>query len=244
MEILKNKLEEIISLLSKDDSQDIKDRISTSVSMQPFNEYEYIISSLFALNRLTFSEYLEIRDEYIARNMHLYVFEISAPRTFGEKWAQGHILGLVPDFIKPTKKLDENYAGQYDLLYDLPSKGRIKIEVKASRVVDSNSDQPLYIKALSSESKLPFDMNFQQIKPKCCDVFIWIGVWRDTIKYWVLSSREVEGNRYYSNKQHRGNRGEGQLHVKDANIKEFIRYSVKLTDILEKVKMAYKRQSE
>ena len=34
---------------------------------------------------------MEIRDEYIARNMYLYIFEISAPRGFGEQWAQGHL---------------------------------------------------------------------------------------------------------------------------------------------------------
>ena len=68
----------------------------------------------------------------------------------------------------------------------------IKIEVKASRAVDFNSQEPLYVKALAWESKMPFDMNFQQVKPKCCDVFVWIGVWRDTIKYWVLASKEVE----------------------------------------------------
>lgn len=35
-------------------------------------------------------------------------------------------------------------------------------------------------------------MNFQQVKPRCCDVFVWIAVWRDVIRYWVLSSNEVE----------------------------------------------------
>ena len=78
-------------------------------------------------------------------------------------------------------------------------------------------------------------MNFQQIKPACCDVFVWIGVWRDVIRYWVLSSAEVESNPYYSVGQHRGNVGEGQLWLKDTNIKDFNQYEVGVRDILTKI---------
>jgi hypothetical protein len=106
--------------------------------------------------------------------MYLYIFEISAPRGFGEAWAQGHLKELVPEVVKSTRKLDPNYSGQYDLLLD----GHIKIEVKASRAVDASMDAPLYVKALASDSTKPFWMNFQQIKPACCDVFVWIAVWR------------------------------------------------------------------
>lgn len=66
----------------------------------------------------------------------------------------------------------------------------IKIEVKASRAVDFDRDEPLYVKALASDSKKRFDMNFQQVKPACCDVFVWIGVWRDVIRYWVLAAKK------------------------------------------------------
>ena len=49
---------------------------------------------------------------------------------------------------KPSKKLDPSYSGEYDFLLD----GGIKIEVKASRAVDFDSDEPLYVKALASDS--------------------------------------------------------------------------------------------
>ena len=78
-------------------------------------------------------------------------------------------------------------------------------------------------------------MNFQQIKPACCDVFVWIAVWRDKIRYWVLSSKEVIANKYYSIGQHRGNIGEGQLWLKDTNIEEFNKYEVGVRDILAKI---------
>ena len=78
-------------------------------------------------------------------------------------------------------------------------------------------------------------MNFQQIKPNCCDVFVWIGVWRDVIKYWVLSSDEVKNNEHYSQGQHRGNVGEGQLWITERNIEKFKSYECSVRDLLDKI---------
>ncbi len=242
MQILKKKLEKLINGLSAHNRDQVKNRLADLISVYPFNEYEYIISSLLGLDKITLGDYLEIRDEYIARNMYLYIFEISAPRGFGEQWAQGHLKELVPELIKPTRKLEKNYSGQYDFIYPLKGNEAIRIEVKASRAVDFSSQEPLYVKALAWESKLPFDMNFQQVKPKCCDVFVWIGVWRDVIKYWVLSSKEMERNKYYSKGQHRGNTGEGQLHLKHDNMKEFQKYQAGPKELLRKIIEAYDRQ--
>ncbi len=86
-------------------------------------------------------------------------------------------------------------------------------------------------------------MNFQQIKPKCCDVFVWIGVWRDEIKYWVLASKEVADNPFFSDKQHRGNVGEGQLHIKDSNITQFEKYRVSSDRLHSGILAAYQRQT-
>ena len=242
METLKKHLEKLIKTLSSQQRNKLKNLLDDLISVYPFNEYEYIISSLLGLGKISLDDYLEIRGEYIARNMYLYIFEISAPRTFGEQWAQGHLKELVPELTKPTKKLDKKYSGEYDFLYRLSGKQIIKIEVKASRAVDFNSEEPLYVKALSWKSKKSFCMNFQQVKPKCCDVFVWVGVWRDIIKYWVLPSKTVENNKYYSKGQHRGNIGEGQLHLKHDNIKEFQKYLSKPNGLLEKITEAYKRQ--
>jgi len=84
------------------------------ISVYPFNEYEFIISTLLGADVLSLDDYYVLRDEYIARNLYLYIFEISAPRGFGELWSQGHLKELVPKLIKPTKKLDAEYSGQYD----------------------------------------------------------------------------------------------------------------------------------
>jgi hypothetical protein len=241
MEQLKEKLNKLVEELSDDKKELIKTRLENLISVYPFNEYEYIISSLMGAGKITLDDYYEIRDEYISRNMYLYIFEIGSPRGFGEQWAQGHLKELVPELLKPTKKLEENYKGDYDFI--LPDKENlVRIEVKASRAVDGGSSEPLYVKALAYESKHPFWMNFQQIKPAHCDVFVWVAVWRDVIKYWVLSSNEVLNNKYYSKGQHRGNSGEGQLHIKDDNINEFRSYEIKPNELKSAILNAFERQ--
>lgn len=199
-------------------------------SVYPFNKFEYIISHLIGTGTITLQQYLDIRNSYLERNKYLYVFEITAPRTFGEMWAQRHLNEVVPELQRPSTLYDPEYSGQYDFWHN-----GIRIEVKASRAVRRKSGDSLIIKALSSDSKYGFDMNFQQIKPACCDVFVWIAVWRDVIRYWVLSSDEVKSNRYYSSGQHRGNVGEGQLWIKDTNIDDFNEYEVGVREILSKI---------
>lgn len=242
MNILQKDIENLIDKLTAKDQKKLRNKLDNLISAYPFNRYEYIISHLMGASKLTLNDYLEIRDEYIARNKYLSIFEISAPRSFGEEWAEEHLKTLMPKLQKPTKKLDQNYSGQYDFLYQTPGGQKIKIEVKASRAVDFDSHEPLYIKALAWEPKSPFDMNFQQIKPSCCDIFVWVGVWRDTIKYWVLASREVEKNKYYSKGQHRGNVGEGQLHLKHDNIKEFKKFITSPKKLQQTIIEAFTRQ--
>lgn len=238
MEKLKKELDKLIKKLENADN--FRANLESLVSVYPFSEYEYIISHLLASNKLTLDEYSNLRNSYIDRNLYLYIFEISAPRGFGDKWVFGHLRELVPDFQRPNKKLDPNYSGEYDFWLtwmDKKSKSHgIRIEIKTSRAVDfEKPDEPLYIKALSSNSRRPFDMNFQQIKTRCADVFLWIAVWRDKIRYWVLNSSEVQSNKYFSKGQHRGNIGEGQLHLNKDNISEFDRYEVKSTEIKKAV---------
>ncbi|NKQ34586.1 MAG: hypothetical protein HF973_03120 [Chloroflexi bacterium] len=239
MEKLRADLNKLIQQLKHPDK--FIEQLETLISVYPFNEYEYIISTLLGADILSLNDYYELRDEYIARNLYLYLFEISAPRSFGERWAQEHLKELVPDLTKPSRKLDPDYSGQYDFWLQV-NDHKIRIEVKASRAVDFDSHEPLYMKALATDSNKRFDMNFQQIKPRYCDVFIWVGAWRDRIRYWILSSKEVENNKYYSVGQHRGNIGEGQLHIKNDNIDDFQQYEFRSTELHDAILNAYHRQ--
>jgi hypothetical protein len=230
---MENLLEELAVYIAQLDERepgkfDLRDEFLNHLySVFPFNRFEYAISHLIANNTIDLDKYLEIRNSYLERNKYLYIFEITAPRTFGETWAQRHLNELVPELQRPSKILDPNYSGQYDFWYD-----GIRIEVKASRAVKRRGGDTLIVKALSTDSTEGFDMNFQQIKPGCCDVFVWIAVWRNSIRYWVFSSNEVETNKYYSTGQHRGNTGEGQLWITEKNINEFSVYLANPREIL------------
>ena len=194
--------------------------------------YEYMISNLLSADILTLDAYHELRDDYAARNLYLYVFEISAPRTFGESWAQGQLKGFVPTLQKPSKSSDPEYSGQYDFYLD-----GIRIEVKASRAVDADTEGPLYVRALASDSKRGFWMNFQQLKP----------YWRCVLDGRVERCNPVLGsvfetNPYYSLGQHRGNTGEGQLHIRDDNIHDMAGYEVLPSALERAIRAAYDRQ--
>ncbi len=234
MEKLKAELDVLIKKLENESG--FRAALDEIVSVYPFNEYEYIISTLLAHKKLSYNQYLNIRDDYINRNRYLYLFEM-APRTFGDTWGLAHVCSIDSAFKRPSKEVDEDYNGEYDLYLDYKDeKGKshyVKIEVKASRANNRGSSEPLVAKASSYESRKPFLMNFQQQKPRCCDVFIWIAVYRDQIKYWVLSSDFVQRNKYFT-PQHRdqetasriGNYKkediyEGQIMITNENVDEF-----------------------
>jgi hypothetical protein len=206
---------------SKEDLEAVIAIVEEDRAIFPFNEYEHLICNLINRGGLSYEQYIEIRTEYISENPNLWIFEISAPRGFGESFAQTYIQGKSSKLKKPSKKLDPNYSGQYDLWLD-----GITIEVKASRAVDRDSDEPLYMKALSIDTKKRFLMNFQQLKPACCDVFIWVAVFRDEIVLWIISSKDVASNPLYS-PQHRGGI-EGQVMVTSENVNLLSKYE--LTD--------------
>ena len=136
---------------SKSDLLDILTMIDKDEAVFPFNEYEHLICALIDKGNMTYDQYLQIRAEYISENPNIWIFEISAPRGFGEKFAQTYIQGKCSKLKKPSRKTGLNYSNQYDLFLD-----GIRIEVKASRAVDSDSNEPLYMKALSRHTKKRF----------------------------------------------------------------------------------------
>lgn len=224
---------------TESDLADVLAMVDQDQSVFPFNEYEHLICNLIDKGGMSYDQYIEIRTEYIIENPHLWIFEISAPRGFGEKFAQTYVQGKCSKLKKPSKKLDPNYTGEYDLWLD-----GITIEVKASRAVDSDSDEPLYMKALSRHTKKRFLMNFQQLKPQCCDVFIWVAVFRDEIVLWIMNSDEVLTNPLYSKGQHRGNKGnEGQLHVEHDNVHLLSDFELRDDNIEKAIRDAGKRKS-
>lgn len=215
---LKIHLEKVPEKLSPHDRILLNARLHSLISVFPFNEYEYMLMFLLDRNVLRFEEYEKLRNKYVSENKYLDLYEI-APRIFGEMWHQ-HIIDLDKRFSKPSKKLDPNFSpGEYDLWIE-----GIRIEVKASRAVNKKKGGSLSSKALNYGSTEPFWMNFQQIKLKTCDVFIFIGVWVGQIVYWVLSLDDIKKNEYFSHQHREG--VEYQIGITQKNIQKFDKYKV------------------
>ena len=224
---------------SKGDLESVIAMIEEDQAIFPFNEYEHLICNLIDRVGLSYDQYIEIRTEYISENPNLWIFEISAPVVFGVSFAQTYVQGKCSKLKKASKKVDPNFTGEYDFWLE-----GISIEVKASRAVDSDSDEPLYMKALSRNTKNKILMNFQQLKPQCCDVFIWVAVFRDEIVLWIMNSSEVSNNTLFSKGQHRGNKGnEGQLHVKHDNVHLLQPYELKGDNIEQAIREAASRKT-
>lgn len=72
MEYLQKEINSLLTQLPN--REEFQDKLDTLVSVYPFNEYEYMICTLLAMNILTLDRYYELRDSYISRNLYLYVF--------------------------------------------------------------------------------------------------------------------------------------------------------------------------
>ena len=88
--------------------------------------------------------------------------------------------------------------------------------------------------------ELGFNYHFQQIKRSCCDIFIWIGVCRDKLLYWVLTSEEV-GKTGKLCPQHRNeNTGKDGVEIFEGQVfmteEELAPFAVQEEEILLKVR--------
>lgn len=186
LEQLKQYLDKLSGSLANGDKQLLKARVKTLISAFPFNEYEYIIMFLLDRKVITFNEYENLRKKYVSTNKYLELYTL-APRIFGEVWAHQHLIDLDNRFQRPTKEIDPEYEGQYDLWID-----SVRVEVKSSRAINTKKRESMVSKALRYYSNEPFWMNYQQIKTNYADVFILVAVWVDRVIYWVMSSEEIK----------------------------------------------------
>ena len=227
---LKQLKEYIIKLaanLQNGDRKLLTARLEGLTSAFPFNEYEYMLMFLRDRKNITFEEYEKLRDNYIKTNRYLELYEL-APRIFGQIWGEEHLRDFDSRFKKADKSLDPEYSGQYDIWIE-----GVRLEVKSCRGINTKKRGGLVSKALRYDSKEPFWMNFQQLKPDYCDGFVFIGVWVDQIIYWVMASKEVKENKYFSH-QHSGGI-EYQIGITDKNIAKFDMYKTPSSKIAETI---------
>lgn len=224
---LKQLIEELNQELLESDLKALQKKLTNLQSAYPFNYFEFNLMFLLDKKVIDFNYYEDLRKKYVDDNKYIELFSL-APRIFGEIWAQEMLMDLDSRFLKPTKRLDPNYDGQYDLFIE-----GIKVEVKASRAINTKLRGSLISKALSFKDDRPFWMNFQQLKVDMADVFVFIGVWVDQIRFWVLNQKEIKSSPYLSH-QHRGG-VEYQIGITRENLSEFDKYLVKSEDIGNKI---------
>ena len=209
----KDSLEILAHSLEECDREMLESRLRGLISAYPFNEYEFTLMFLSEKGVLGFDQYERLRKEYVSSNKYMELYSL-APRIFGGIWGESHVRDLDHRFQKPSKCLDPSYEGQYDLWLQ-----GVRVEVKCSRATRTDLRGGQQSRALLYQSTAPIWMNFQQLKPDNCDVFVFVGVWLDRIIYWVFSSREVQENTHLSH-QHRGGI-EYQIGFRRGNINEF-----------------------
>jgi len=245
-------IENIVNRLSSMEKKEMINKLHDLKDVvYPFSDYEFIISNLLWMNKMSLSEYENMRDEYMTRNRHLDKFQMAWKSVW--KWAEDIMIDWGYWLKKPSKKIDPNYSQQtsYDA-YMEHNWGIIRIEIKASRVTESWNDTDFFIdKALFSDTDKSFWMNFQQLKPQYSDVFVFIAIYRDKLKHWILSSNEVKNywelewqTWRFSPWQHSWNAGnEWQLHIRETNIHDFDWFLAEPENIRNAIIKAYKRQS-
>lgn len=169
-------------------------------------------------------------ESYILNFLYMYNLQtiktnirLLAPRPFGEKI--GEI--ILDNLILGLSKADNNSHDR--------KQGKKKIESKFARAIKKVDTKNLsFIEQLSSTaslsyvnsaSKEKFDCNIQQIKPKCFDTLYYGVIFDDCVYVFKIDSKQLlkdSKNIGYSNKQHRGNIGEGQFHIKSTNLQYHI----------------------
>lgn len=242
MKELENKLNELL----KKSNSDLKtiSAIRNKESVAPFNTVNRMMAYLLALGKISYADYEELSKDYIKRyqqqNQYLYLFDM-APRTFGQTWGETYINKLFPELQKATKKLLAREYPSFDGEFDLWLDG-IRIEVKSCRANSTKTKESLSSRAYSHEEakRANFKYHYQQLKPSCCDIFIWIGVCRDELIYWVLTSDELVKTGKLGSQHRNENTGiagagvfEGQIFMTEEELKPFL---VDESDILNKVR--------
>lgn len=132
--------------------------------------------------------------------------------------------------IKRLKKLGKARNLFHDLYDDLASK---RVEVKFSRALKKadttvNEETVLQcIEAATSEKRLvawderasvKFDCNIQQVKKAEFDDLYYGIFFADCVAIFHISSGDIDTQIFYSDKQHKGNVGEGQFHINQDTI--------------------------
>ncbi len=231
MKELQKQIDHLLKNLGDKDA--IIEEIRKENSLPPFSTENRLLAYLLSIGKLSYDDYSRIGEGFLERhkqnNQYISLFDM-APRTFGQTWGEQHIRNLFPEFMKATKEnladLYPDFDGEFDLWVD-----GIRVEVKACRANSTTTKGSLASRAYSHEEarNAGFKYHYQQLKPSCCDVFIWIGVCKDALIYWVLTSAELQRTGRLGSQHRNENTGvagaevfEGQVFMAEEELNPFL----------------------
>lgn len=158
--------------------------------------------------------------------------------------------------VETVVKLLADYQSSGQLDFDLiDAESGKRIEVKSSRVqkksrlpkddpgkiydfIMDNSSRRRFLRQ-DQAAKVDFDCNIQQVKTDLFDVMYYLLFFYDVIEVFQIEKGEIlsDTNLNYSNKQHRGNEGEGQFHINTKNYQyhkdSYYQGSITYEDLIE-----------
>jgi hypothetical protein len=220
MDLLRRELRRRIEALP--DAVEVLAAIARDKAPHPCSSHDLMVAILVERGALRVREYLEMREAHARACPNLHLYQITAPRAFGDGWGQAHLEEIAPSLVRPTRELDPGFAGQYDRIH---RDAGVRVELKATRVVE---DVPgnLPDKALASDTNVPYMLHFKQLKPGCCDAFVLIAVYLDRIRYWVVPAGAMAASPCYNDRLHRNGAGSGQVQLPSRNLALLAPYEV------------------
>lgn len=133
----------------------------------------------------------------------------------------------------------EELSASNNISYDRISSNNEKVEVKFSRAyvkstpLDENNLLESIVRSPTKKDshvrdlykfELKWDCNIQQVKPDCFEILYYGIFFRDQVYIFKIRSEQIISDTAigYSDKQHRGNSGEGQFHIKNTNLQHHL----------------------
>lgn len=119
-------------------------------------------------------------------------------------------------FDKKTKDTDQRIEVKFSTVMK-----ENDAKIRDNNVIEQCKKANLSNRAMKSDdvSTCSFDCNIQQVKRNEFDVLYYGLFFADQIEIYRMESSEILNCPGYSDKQHRGNEGEGQFHLNQDNIK-------------------------
>lgn len=187
MKTLKREVNKIVNGLTDKEYSELQRYLNSSKLRLPFgSETQYILNYLMANQIISLDDHIKLTNDYQKRNKFAKIFE-SSNHDMGKRVLIDFVMHIVPELKIASKKYDKSFNQDYTFFYS-----GIRICFGTARALDkNNTNAPIWERGVRYGEKKSWAMNFQRIHPDRGDVYVWMGIWRDKCKFWVLAKPEL-----------------------------------------------------